>query len=215
MFKVLFETISDLIYKNKCVICGCSKTDSLLCKTCAKDVNYLSGFPHRVYNDIPIYSAFIYEKNIKKLIQLLKFQHKRKISSVLAHLLFKYFKTLNLNDEYIVIYPNSFLFKSMTRGYEHMYLIAKEFCDLSDLNVCKDAIIKIKNTAPQYQAKNRKNNIKDSFKINKKYIELLKNNKILLIDDITTSGSTIEEIVDLLQKNGVYNITCLTISKAV
>ena len=214
MFSALLENILCLIYKNKCLVCNCSKTDSLLCKNCLKDVNFLSTFPHKIYNSVPIYSAVIYDKTIKKLIHLLKFQHKKKASIVLGELLYKYFKKLNLNDDLIIIYPDSFFIKNLIRGYEHMFLVAQTFSKLSGLKFYKHAIQKIKNTKPQYMVKNRKNNIKGTFKINKKYINELKQKSVLLIDDITTSGATIEEITDILQKENIENITVLTVSKA-
>ncbi len=214
MFKRLSEKFLDLIYKKKCLICSCSKTDNLLCKTCAKDVNYLSFFPHKIYNSCEIHSACLYENVIKKLICLLKFSHKKKVSVILAQILHNYYKNLNINKDFVVIYPDSYMFKNLTRGYEHMYLIAKEFCLLSKLKLLKHAIKKVKITLPQYKAKNRKDNIKDSFKLNKKYIDTLKNSPVLILDDIITSGATVEEIINLLQKEGINDITVLTVSKA-
>ncbi len=214
MFKGLLENFLNLIYKQKCVICSCSKTDNLLCKNCLKEVVFLSGFPHKICNSIPIYSACIYTGVIKKLIQLFKFSHKKNLSKLLAQLAFDYFKKLNLDKNFIVIYPDSFILKSLSRGYEHMYLIARDFCALGGFKLYKHAILKIKNTKAQYQAKNRKENIKGTFKINKKYIDILKNNPVLLFDDITTSGSTLEEIINILKNENINNITCFTISKA-
>jgi len=152
---------------------------------------------------------------VKKIIQLLKFSHKKTMSLVLARIVFEYFKKLNLKEDFIVIYPDSFIFKNLSRGYEHMYLVAKEFCNLSGLKLYKHAILKTKNTIAQYKAKNRRTNIKEAFKINKKYIELLKRKPVLLIDDIITSGATLEEIISVLKKENINNITCLTISKAI
>ena len=214
MFKGLSEKLLDLIYKRKCLVCSCSKTNDLLCKNCAKDINFLSTFPHKIYNNIEIYSAAIYEGVIKKLIGLLKFSHRKKASVAIAQILHKYFISLNINKEYVIVYPDSFLFKNMTRGYEHMYLIANEFSLLSGLKLYKHAIKKTKNTTPQYKTKDRKNNIRGSFEINKRYIDLLKNSHILLIDDIITSGATVEEIIDLFQKEKINNITVLIVSKA-
>ena len=214
MFKGLLNNFLNLIYKQKCVICSCSKTDCLLCKNCLKEVVFLSGFPHKIYISTPIYSACVYTGVVKKIIQLFKFSHKKNLSKLLAQLGFEYFKKLNLNKNFIVIYPDSFIFKSLFRGYEHMYLIARDFCALGGFKLYKHAILKIKNTKAQYQAKNRKENIKGAFKINKKYINTLKNNPVLLIDDITTSGSTLEEIINILKNENINDITCFTISKA-
>ena len=209
----IYNNFLDMIYKKKCLICGCSKTDDLLCKTCLKDVQFLSCFAHKIYEKIPIYSATIYDKNIKSLIQMLKFKHKKSASKPLTNILFSYFKKLNLKDDFIIIYPPSFFIKSAQRGYNHMFLIAKEFSKLTGFKVNNKIIIKIKPTKPQYKAKDRRKNIKGSFKINQKELSKLKNKKLLLIDDITTSGATLEEIINCFLKLNFDNITCLTISK--
>ena len=96
-----------------------------------------------------------------------------------------------------------------------MFLIAKEFSKLTGFEVENKLIKKIKHTKPQYKAKNRQKNIKDSFEINQKLIEKYKDKNLLLLDDITTSGSTLNEILDCLLNSNIKNITCLTISKAI
>ena len=209
----LYDNFLNMIYKKKCLICGCSKTDDLLCKTCLKDVQFLSYFAHKFYNRIPIYSAAIYDKNIKTLIQMLKFKHKKSASKPLSDILFSYFKKLNLKDDFIIVYPPSYFIKSAERGYNHMFLIAKHFSKLTGFEINKNLIKKIKPTKPQYKAKDRRKNIKGSFKINQKELLKLKDKKLLLIDDITTSGATLEEIINCFLELNFNNITCLTISK--
>ena len=213
-FKKIISLISNLIYNQKCLICDCAKTDDLLCKNCLKSVHYLSSFPQKIYNQIPIFCATLYKDTIKKLIQKLKFSHNKKCAIPLAKILFNYFEKLNLKDDFIIVYPPSFFTKNFQRGYNPMFLIVKEFSKLADLSYKKDLILKTKPTKPQYKAKNRHKNIKDSFKINEKYIELFKDKKILIIDDITTSGATLEELINCFLNVGIKNITCLTISKA-
>lgn len=209
----LYDNFLNMIYKKKCLICGCSKTDDLLCKTCLKDVQFLSYFAHKFYNRIPIYSAAIYDKNIKTLIQMLKFKHKKSASKPLSDILFSYFKKLNLKDDFIIVYPPSYFIKSAERGYNHMFLIAKHFSKLTGFEVNKNLIKKIKPTKPQYKAKDRRKNIKGSFRINQKELLKLKDKKLLLIDDITTSGATLEEIINCFLELNFNNIICLTISK--
>lgn len=212
--KKISNSFLNLIYNQKCLVCGCSKTDDLLCKTCSKDVQYLSSFAHRIYSGIPIYCAFNYQGSIKKLIQLFKFSHKKQCAKVLSNLLFSYFQRLNLKDDYIIIYPQAYFLKSASRGYNHMFLIAREFSKLTGFCVEDKLIKKKKYTKPQYSAKNRKKNIKGSFEINDKLTEKLKNKKLLLIDDITTSGATLDEIIGCLKDKGFKDIICLTIAKA-
>lgn len=211
----IIDSVLNLIYNQKCLICSCAKTDNLLCKNCAKDVEYLSGFAQRKYKNILIFSATIYRGTTKKLIHLLKFSHNKKAAKPLAHILFNYFKKLEIENDYIIVYPPSFFLKNAYRGYNHMFLISKEFSKLTGFKIKKDLIKKIKPTKPQYKTRNRHKNIKDSFEINEKYIKEFKNKNILLIDDITTSGATLEELINCFLQKEIYNITCLTISKAV
>lgn len=214
VFKNLINSFLDLIYKQKCLICSCAKTNELLCKTCAKDVHYLSGFPQAFYNEIPIYCATIYENVIKELIHQLKFSHKKNSAKVLAQLLFNYYQKLDFNNsEFIITYPKSYISKSFERGYNHMSLIAKEFSKLTGYKIEHNLIKKIKYTKPQYQAKNRYSNIKNSFQIDENILEKYKNKQILFIDDITTSGATVEEILNCFCNLNFKNITCLIISK--
>ncbi len=209
------ESLLNLIYVKKCIVCSCAKTDDLMCKTCAKAVHYLSGFPHKIFNEIPVYSVALYQDTVKTLIHNLKFKHGKNASIVLAQMLFDYFcKIKDPNKEYIVCFVPSYFTKSATRGYNHMLLIAKEFSKLANIELSKNLISKIKYTKPQYKAKNRQKNIKDSFGINNNELLSVKNKTVILLDDITTSGATLEEILNCFIKKDVKNIICLTVAKA-
>ena len=209
----IIQAFLDLIYNQKCLVCSCAKTDELLCKSCAKDIQYLSSFAHRIFYNVPIYSATLYQGSVKKLIHKLKFNHRKKASIPLAEILFKYFKNIKEKNDYIIVFPPSYFLKSAQRGYNHMFLIAKEFSKLTNFKVNHKLIKKIKYTKPQYKAKNRHKNIQNSFKINEKELKNINNETILLIDDITTSGATLEEIIRLLKEKNINNIICLTIAK--
>ena len=156
MFLELRNYFLNLIYKEKCLVCGCSKTNNLLCKTCQKDVHYLSSFAQRIYKEIPIYSMSFYKGSIKKLIQLLKFSHKKTSAKVLSSLLFQYFLSLNLKKDFIIIYPPSYFLKSASRGYNHMNLVAKYFSNLTGFKINTNLIKKIKATKSQYEASQKR-----------------------------------------------------------
>ncbi len=209
------EFLLNLVFIKKCIVCSCAKTDDLLCKSCAKAVHYLSGFPHKIYNEIPIYSAALYQDTVKSLIGNLKFKHKKTSAIVLGKILFDYFqKTGDKNKDYIICFVPSYFTKSATRGYNHMFLIAKEFSNLTGIEINKNLINKIKYTKPQYKSKNRQKNIKGSFRINNREINSIKGKTVILLDDITTSGATLEEILNCFIKKGIKNIICLTVAKA-
>ena len=105
------------------------------------------------------------------------------------------------------------------RGYNNVFQIVKEFSKLSNVPVLENFLIKIKDTPPQFKIskENRKTNIKGVFKVNltPKIKSQIKDKTIIIIDDIITTGATLEEIIKTLQENNINNIICITLSKAV
>lgn len=86
-----------------------------------------------------------------------------------------------------------------------MDLVCKEFCKLSGYDYDTKILIRIRETAPQYKlsSKEREKNLKNAFAITKTDIK----QPVLLIDDISTTGTTIKEILKVFEKNNTINIT--------
>ncbi len=106
------------------------------------------------------------------------------------------------------------------RGYNQSLLIAKELVkqvqkkqEKKTLSLCLDAIEKIKNIVPQstLDKENRLQNVQGVYQLKNK--EQLENKKILLIDDIYTTGSTVKECAKVLQQVSVKKIDVFTIAK--
>ena len=91
MLKSFFEQFADLIYKQKCVVCGCSKTNEILCKNCLKTVQNLSPFAQKKIEGVNIFCAFKYDGNIKILIRNFKFNRRKNA----AHPFLKRFRCLS------------------------------------------------------------------------------------------------------------------------
>ena len=78
-----------------------------------------------------------------------------------------------------------------------------------------DFLVRTKNTKPQIELrkKERENNLKNVFAVNKKYRELVRGKKILLIDDVMTTGATVENCAKTLKKCGARKVVVLTIAR--
>ena len=87
-----------------------------------------------------------------------------------------------------------------------MELVAEEFSKISGFPVNNNLIERIKDTKPQYKLSKleRMENLENAFIVNKSADLGL---PILLIDDICTSGSTFESIIQELNKQGIDSIT--------
>lgn len=104
------------------------------------------------------------------------------------------------------------------RGYNQSLLIAKELVkqvnkEKKTLSLCVDALEKIKNIVPQstLDKENRLQNVQGVYQLKNK--EQLIGKKILLIDDIYTTGSTVKECAKVLQQVSVKKIDVFTIAK--
>lgn len=101
------------------------------------------------------------------------------------------------------------------RGYNQSSLIAREISKLTSIKIEKNVIQKTKNIIPQSKLdKNqRQENIKNAYRVHN--VEKIKNKKILIFDDIYTTGSTVNECAKMLIQKGIdrNNIGVLTIAK--
>ena len=87
----------------------------------------------------------------------------------------------------------------------------EEFCRLSGFPFNFELIKRVKDTKPQYKLtrKERMENLDKAFVVDKtNYLPL----PVLLIDDICTTGSTFEAMIDTLKKEGITDIVCLASS---
>lgn len=218
IMKNLINILLSLIYKENCCICGNKSDNSPLCKTCLKDVKILSGFAQNKINGVEIYSATIYTGIIRQIIHKFKFCHKKELVSILADILNKYYRKCenlkNIKDIVVVPVPTS-KNNINTRGYNNVYEIALKFARLNSFQFNKKLLLKTKNTVSQFKLNRSERflNIKNSFSVNLKYYT--PGSTVLIIDDITTTGATLEEIIKVLKENNINNIVCLTCAKAV
>jgi ComF family protein len=102
-------------------------------------------------------------------------------------------------------------YKLKQRGYNQAELLAKSLANYFKIPFRGDIIYKKNNRLPQVNLdrKAREDNIKGSFFVS----ENLRGKKIILVDDIFTTGCTIKECASELKKKGAENITAITLAK--
>lgn len=97
------------------------------------------------------------------------------------------------------------------RGYNQAELLAKQLGRSLKLPVKDDLIVRMKKTIPQKElnALQRQNNLKRAFKISKNDVKL---STIIVVDDIYTTGSTVDEMARVLKQAGVERVYVLTLA---
>lgn len=185
----MLEFLISLIYPNRCIICFDIIKDGYLCSKCTKDNNFVSsGYEN---------SSFLYEGIYKDLILKFKFSKKPFMAKGLAYYMHKYISDEVWQSIDFLTYVPIHKKKMRQRGFNQAELLAKELGKITKLPV-KSCLIRTKHTQALkgVSKDNRAEVIKDaiSHDIN---IDV-SNKKILIVDDIYTTGATIEKCKDVL-----------------
>lgn len=212
MIKFL-EKLLNLIYIQPCYFCKSTKEDTLLCSKCYKKIHFMPASVFRRENTTDIYACTLYDGIIKELIKAVKYKNQKKLAPVMADLMFNYWKQVNLAQDFLILPVPIHKLRLKERKYNHMDLVADEFATRTQYQVNKQFLIRKKDTLKQYKLhkQERIKNIKDAFDINTENPPD-KTANLLIIDDITSTGITIKEIIKVLRKNGYKNITALTLA---
>ena len=207
---MFFSEILNFLYKKSCLFCNNKKENSFFCSNCKKEIKFNEFKILKNIDGVNIYSCCNYSGIPQKLVRLLKFHNKKFLSVDIAKIMKEYIDFFNINfSEYEIICVPLYKNKKKKRGFNQCELISIELSKLLELPYNFDLIKRIKNTKPMYNLKidERIENLKDAFLVDKQYFH---NKKILLIDDIITTGTTVSEIIKSLKKENINEITCLS-----
>lgn len=208
--------VINLIYPNVCGICDkICKED--LCKKCEIKLNNIAKNKIDYYKNKSFEKhlyIFKYEGIIKERLIKFKFNDKPHIYKSFINFLIKNEKICRFFKYYDIIIPVPIHYKrKITRGYNQSALISKEMAKWLNIEYNEKVLLKKVNNKPQ-SIKNkddRKDNVIGVYYIKRK--ELICNKKVILVDDIYTTGSTVNECAKILKQAGVEQIMVLTIAK--
>jgi ComF family protein len=220
----------DLLFPNSCV--GCGREGDLLCKKCqSKLVKITSpicpkcGRPqingivcseciHWENNIEGIRAPFRFEGTIRKAIHQLKYRNLRIIAHPLAVLL-KDFLTDNPLPVDILVPVPLHIKRLRERGYNQSELLAKELGRMVSMPVDSATLIRQKYNIPQAKTtsvEQRRANMEGAFTYRG---EALKNRKILLVDDVATSATTLESCAKVLKSARASSVWGLVLAREI
>lgn len=185
-------------------VCICPECNSKI-KIAPFDFSY-KGTKNISYVISPMY----YSGPVRDAILNMKFYSDRGTAFALGYYINHYLSTfpnLFLDFDFIVPVPLSKA-NYQKRGYNQAELIANEISKFYNIPVNAKALFKIKDTPPQstLSHEERVNNVKDAYMAD----PLVLNKRILLIDDVFTTGSTLESCAKTLKSAGAFSISAVT-----
>ena len=197
----------DWIYKKRCYFCKSSKESVRMCSECFDKLTFAPVTTNRIINGVNILCAGNYSKELQKLIRGIKYHKQKDLAYYQAKFMYEYWQKFNFSGDFQIVPVPLHEKRRKKRKYNHMELVAQEFCNLSGYECNFDLIKRVKETKPQYKLskKQRAENLHKAFKVNP---DKNLGKKVLIIDDICTTGSTFEEMIGEFKKNNIYDIIC-------
>jgi ComF family protein len=176
-----------------------------ICKRCQRAPLQLDGLLAYAFHDGPLREA----------IHQFKYADLRSLAGPLGQLMTERWATLtprDLEPDVIVpvpLHPS----RQRQRGYNQATLLARELASGLQRPVVKDVLVRIKATTPQVDldARERRANVRDAFRCTD---TSLSGKHVLLVDDVCTSGSTLESACVALRETGTLSVWAYTLARA-
>ncbi len=187
-----------------CPLCGRPQSSGILCPGC---VSWQAGIDG-------IRSPFRFDGVMREAVHQLKYRHLRVLAVPLARLLNDYLVTSPVPGEVLVPVPLHRR-RLRERGYNQSGLLARELGKLSSLPVMDNCLVREKPTPPQARTKTvaeRQSNVASAFTCRD---DRLRNKQVLLIDDVATSGATLDACARALKAGGAAAVWGLALAREI
>lgn len=239
--KKLLSTVVNTIYPNKCLNCAENSVNNVhtLCIECWQQLSFITnpycdlcGAPKNVAEEAcsctmqansikyfkGIRAILLYSGVTRNLIKKFKYHH----CTSLQRLFYKWFSLnlslppLHLIDNYVIVPVPLHARKLKERGYNQAWILAKTLSKYYNKMKCIENIL-IRNKYTSSQSKlsqrERKINVQDAFSVNQKYVKFINGRTIILIDDVITTGATVNECAKILLQYNARAVEVIALAK--
>jgi len=214
------QFLFDLIFPPKCPLCDELQPKRDICENCFASLHFLEAdftAPHldRIWFN-RARSCFAYEGKILDAIHGLKYT--KRFDLVRTFTDYMVTEAANMGTYDIIIPVPLHWWRLIRRGYNQSALLARSIGKKLDIKTNLHILKKKRNIPPQVglHRDDRLKNIKDAFEINQKRATQLKGANVLLIDDVLTTGATVNECAKtLIKKAHCDSVDILTIARTI
>lgn len=224
-----FTSLLDILYPKLCITCEAQLqvTENQICTSCLMDLPYTDT--HKV-GLMALENKFIGRVEITKIFSFVRFSKKSGVQKLLHALKYKENEKIGFDigvyygkliEKEIEEYHLDYLLpvpmhpkKLRKRGYNQAEIFANGLTKSLQIETITNILVKTRETVSQTKEnkQERFENIKGSFEIKDERAIAGKN--IGIVDDVLTTGATLEEIAQMLKKAGVAKVFIITIATA-
>lgn len=218
----------DLVFPPRCV--GCRRTGAWLCAECQSQIprvelpfciqcgdrvaaeNLCARCRTSPLQIERIRAAVYFEGALREAIHHLKYKGRIALVKPLGNLMATYWQQHPMPADVLVPVPLH-TSRLRERGYNQAALLARELAQRAELALNERTLVRKRATAPQIElsARQRRENVHGAFCCSD---DGLAEKRVLLIDDVCTTGATLEACAIALRESGAHSVQALTLARA-
>jgi ComF family protein len=229
----ILDAFVDLLFPKVCFGCDIrlQGKEKILCSDCEGSLHFLTGVceicgsPENP-SDCPVCnsnkfvfdkarSVYIFSKTVQNLIHELKYNEMKRIAKYMGEYVSEYLHLFQPFGNVDIIAPVPLhMVKKRARGFNQAEFLSKEISRHVNWRHIPNLVLRNRftDTQTKLNRKQRHENVSDAFTLSPKFE--IQNKNILIVDDVFTTGATVNSICKLLKKNHAAKIYVLTIARA-
>lgn len=230
----------NLLFPPRCVACGAATSAAHgVCVPCFESLRFIAspqcdccGVPFEYDPQMsdaqcgaclvsrPAYhkarAVFAYDDTSRRMITQFKYSDRVERANSYAAWMARAGAALIADSDVLVPVPLH-LWRLLQRRYNQAALLAYSVSDLCHLPVWSDALLRVRHTPPQASLDRtaRLENVKTAFAVNRDYGSALAGKRVLLVDDVMTTGATIEACTRTLLSAKVEQVNVVTLARTI
>ncbi|MBP2655597.1 MAG: phosphoribosyltransferase [Firmicutes bacterium] len=211
-----WAVLLDWVFPPRCPVCRLAvDSHGLLCPQCLAGISRAHEINVVIRRLVALDGCQVlcdYAGGVKFLISGMKFCQKAYYAVHLRRLLMERLDVMRLPDVDVVVPVPLHITRLKERGFNQTTLVFEKWAKHYGILWSGDMLARVKATAPQWTlvAKERRKNVKDAFVLTRP--DWAKGKRILLVDDIITTGFTMNECAKTLKKGGAIAVFGLALA---
>lgn len=219
----MLETLMNILFPPKCIFCKSllrPTTEMSICEECYTEIPFL-GRNRIDASDLDVHPNYCdevlciceYSKSVKEMIAKFKFSNKPSYYRILGKLLAKKIKEMTNHDRFdIIIGVPLSKNKLIQRGYNQSQLIASTLSKEIKIPEKSKLLSRVRDTGSQSHLAKRERylNVKNAFRVSN--VDEIFGKSIILLDDVLTTGNTVNECCRVLKEAGAYEVMVAVIA---
>jgi ComF family protein len=216
------QQLLNLFLEGHCGLCQRSSPGAL-CPSCHRQVQQCQLSQEAVIQvgGLPVLSWGVYDGSLRQALRRLKYDGQQSLGPLLGHDLGRAWQrhlgqaTPGLPAVVVPIPLHAT--RLQQRGFNQAALVAAGFCRQTGLTLCATGLRRVEATTAQHSLtrQQRQANLAQAFAVNPAYLGRLRRQPLWLLDDIFTTGATVQVAVDTLRRAGLSVAGVCTVARAI